>query len=108
MNELVTVTKHDGTYEVIPADCEIEASTAVVAGIERIEARDGHELTPPLAEYVDPGALDAVMDGLADGMGCVQFTAWGYHVTVEPGLVITLKPGQTTSRAFRSEPASDV
>lgn len=107
MNELVTVTEHDGKYEVVPADCEIKSSTAVVAGIGQLEGRDGQELTPPLAEYVDPGALDRMIDGLAAGAGGVQFTAWGYHVTIEPGQMITLEPGHTGPRVSRSEPASD-
>jgi hypothetical protein len=107
MTELVTVKERGDRYEVTPADREIEPSTAVVAGIEQLEAKESHELTPPLAAYVDPGALDAVIDGLADGMGSVEFTAWGYHVRVEPDLGVTLDPGRTSRRLPRNEPAND-
>lgn len=108
MNELVTVTKRDGRVEVTPVNgCDIEPSLIVVAGIAEIEGLDGNELRPPLADYVDPGALDALIDGLDDGLGSVQFTAWGYHITVGADLGVSIRPGATETRVPRSEPASD-
>lgn len=108
MNELVTVTKRDDRYESAPADgCDVEPSTVVVAGIAQIEVRESHELEPPLAEFVDPGALDAIVDGFADDHASVQFTAWGYHVTVGADLTVSIRPGAAGTRLSRSEPASD-
>lgn len=65
------------------------ASTAVVLAISDAAQADPMELSPPLHGFVDPDALDALVEG---GVRRVAFDAYGYRVVVEEDVVEIRRP----------------
>lgn len=66
------------------------ASTAVVLALAAATDTDPTELTPPLHAFVDPEALDALLD-----RGCgaprIEFDAYGCRIAVE-GDAVEVRP----------------
>jgi hypothetical protein len=54
-------------------------STAVVEAVAAREDVSPLSLSPPLASFVDPDALDLLFNR---GSGAVTFDAWGYRIVV--------------------------
>lgn len=68
-----------------PAQLETKPAMVSEAIIDAVAAEKGVdpvELTPPVFQYVDPDALDAMFKSADDSLE-VTFTAWGRPVTVE-------------------------
>jgi hypothetical protein len=62
-------------------------STRIVQLVAANEEVSPLALSPPLASFVDPDALDSLFDR---GTGAVTFDAWGYRITVTgDGNVVT-------------------
>ncbi|MFD1515371.1 HalOD1 output domain-containing protein [Halomarina rubra] len=57
----------------------IPISTRVVERVAERENTSPLSLSPPLTEFVDPDALDALFEHAA---GTVAFEAWGHCITV--------------------------
>lgn len=62
---------------------------AVVEAVADAERVDPLDLTPPLADAVDPDALDAV---LRSGTSRVSFEYHGYEITVGGADAVELRP----------------
>lgn len=74
---------------------EEPVSTAVVRAVSAVEGREPRSLRP-LADVLDPSALDALFDGRSDGAprtgGRLSFVYSNCWVTVESGEYLTLQP----------------
>lgn len=69
-----------GTYE--------DVSTTVVIAIADAEGVDPMELKDPLHEWLDPDALDALVESM--GSGYVTFDVAGYRVHVDADGTVTV------------------
>lgn len=58
----------------------ISLSEAVISAVAEAKGLDPLEVGPPLAEVIDPDALDSLFRG---GVGTVTFEYAGYEVTVD-------------------------
>jgi hypothetical protein len=75
-------------------------SVRVVEVVAEAEGVDPLSLSPPLAAYVDPDALDTLLDGAT---GSISFEAWDYRVTVTDGGSVTLSPADATAEESRPD-----
>lgn len=70
-------------------------ATAVVRAVSAVEGREPSFL-PPLADVLDPAALDALFDPRDDGTpragGRLSFVYSDCYVTIDNGEYITLQP----------------
>lgn len=66
------------------------ASTAVVLALAAVTGADPTELTPPLHAFVDPEALDTILDR-GRGAPRIAFDAYGCRVAVE-GDAVEIRP----------------
>ncbi|MFD1512864.1 HalOD1 output domain-containing protein [Halomarina rubra] len=64
---------------------DIAVSTRVVAAVAATKDVDPLSLTPPLADELDPDALDRLVE--ADAPLRITFAAWGCRVTIDDGTV---------------------
>ncbi|MWG33896.1 HalOD1 output domain-containing protein [Halomarina oriensis] len=55
-----------------------DLSTRVVETVAACEQVSPLRLSPPLASFVDPDALDSLFER---GNGVIRFDAWGYRIT---------------------------
>jgi hypothetical protein len=69
----------DVTRRISPDETPTEAVYTVVARVEGVSPAD----LPPLAEFVDPGALNTLLEPDSD-THAVGFSYAGYHLTVTP------------------------
>lgn len=81
--------------------CTSNVNSLSTVVVETVAAREGVSplsLSPPLATFVDPDALDLLFDR---GSGTVTFDAWGYRIVVShDGTVeVTEAPSGDGSRA---------
>ncbi|RDI69618.1 HalOD1 output domain-containing protein [Halopelagius longus] len=88
--------KRADSYHVACEDSEL-ASTNVVLSIAALEGVGPMEL-PPLAETVDPDALDRVFAPSASVEGSVSFEYAGYDVTVTSEGKLEIVPGRDATR----------
>lgn len=65
-------------------------STAVVLALAAATNAEPTELTPPLHSFVDPEAIDALLDRGRDALR-IEFDAYGCRVTVE-GDAVEVRP----------------
>lgn len=65
-----------------------DVSTSVVIAIADAEGVDPVELDDPLHDWVDPDALDALVESMEEG--CVVFEAAGYRVQVGADGTVTV------------------
>lgn len=65
-------------------------STAIVRALSAATGAEPTELTPPLHAFVDPEALDALLDGRSEGLR-IEFEAYGCRVAVE-GDAVEVRP----------------
>jgi hypothetical protein len=89
-------------YEVRPDE---EVSAAVVEAVSAYEDR-GLPSLPPLADVIDPDALDSLFsrtsDDVDDRPGLVSFTYSSSHVLIDPNAEITVDdPPRTEVGAMR-------
>lgn len=84
------------SYHVACEDSEL-ASTNVVFSIAALEGVGPTDL-PPLAETVDPGALDRIFSLSDEVHGTVSFEYAGYEVTVSADGTLEIAPERDTVR----------
>lgn len=87
------------SYHVACEDAELP-STNVVLSVAALEGvRPTH--LPPLAETVDPDALDSVFSRSTDAAGTVSFRYAGYDVTAHAEGRLEIVPGRDGPRRQR-------
>lgn len=64
---------------------DIAVSTRIVVAVASAKDVDPLSLSPPLADELDPDALDRLVD--AETQLHLSFTAWGCQITVREGSV---------------------
>lgn len=84
------------SYHVACESSEL-ASTNVVLSIAALEGVGPVDL-PPLAETVDPDALDKLFSPSADVDGSVSFEYAGYDVTISSDGKLEIVPGRDGTR----------
>lgn len=84
------------SYHVACEDSEL-ASTNVILSIAALEGVGPTEL-PPLAETVDPDALDRVFSSSTEANGSISFEFAGYEVTVSSDGKLEIVPGRDAVR----------
>lgn len=77
-------------------------STAVVRAVSAVEGRKPSHI-PSLTHVLDPDALDALFDSRPNGVprtgGRVAFVYINYHITVDNGEYLTIRPLDSHSGA---------
>ncbi|WP_324662866.1 HalOD1 output domain-containing protein [Haloarcula sediminis] len=73
-----------------PTSTQYTASEAVIETVARQVGVDPLELDTPLYDAIDPGELNALLDGADRAPLEVTFRYYGYTVTVDADLTVTL------------------
>jgi hypothetical protein len=93
MDELVTVRQVGTGYEITPTPgFEATSSLLVAAGISMIKDVPPERVTPTLSRFVDPDALDALVEHSPSDEIAVRFSGWGYRVCVTGDGTVTFQP----------------
>lgn len=97
-------------YEIKPNE---SVSTAVVRAVSAVDGREPGSL-PPLADVLDPDALDMLFAARTDGLprrgGRVSFIYVNCRVTTDNGEYITIQPFETrhSTRSDQESSGSDL
>lgn len=81
-------------------------STAVVLALAAATGREPTDLTPPLHAFVDPEALDVLVDGGREGLR-IEFEAYQCRIAVEGDVVEIDCPGAESGGAGIGESSGD-
>lgn len=75
----------------------MEPTTEIVNAVAATAGKQASEL-PPLADTVDPDALNGLLSG--ESQACVSFTYCGHYVIAD-GNEVSVEPERTVCRAVR-------